>query len=115
MKVILLGATGMVGQGVLRECLLDPAASAGLRGDPRKGETEVRISAQIDQVNRLVRFQGVTVQPGCTKARQMPKKNSKEEVAKELTGKETEPWEIAYFNCIRARFQSLSGRLRPQL
>jgi len=23
-KVILLGATGMVGQGVLRECLLDP-------------------------------------------------------------------------------------------
>ena len=25
MKVILLGATGMVGQGVLRECLLDPA------------------------------------------------------------------------------------------
>ena len=24
MKVILLGATGMVGQGVLRECLLDP-------------------------------------------------------------------------------------------
>ena len=24
MKVILYGATGMVGQGVLRECLLDP-------------------------------------------------------------------------------------------
>lgn len=24
MKVILFGATGMVGQGVLRECLLDP-------------------------------------------------------------------------------------------
>ena len=24
MKVILLAATGMVGQGVLRECLLDP-------------------------------------------------------------------------------------------
>jgi uncharacterized protein YbjT (DUF2867 family) len=23
-KVVLLGATGMVGQGVLRECLLDP-------------------------------------------------------------------------------------------
>jgi uncharacterized protein YbjT (DUF2867 family) len=23
-KVILLGATGVVGQGVLRECLLDP-------------------------------------------------------------------------------------------
>ena len=24
MKIILFGATGMVGQGVLRECLLDP-------------------------------------------------------------------------------------------
>jgi len=24
MKVILFGSTGMVGQGVLRECLLDP-------------------------------------------------------------------------------------------
>ncbi|MCI4368789.1 MAG: epimerase, partial [Thermoplasmata archaeon] len=24
MKVILFGATGMVGQGVLRECLVDP-------------------------------------------------------------------------------------------
>ena len=26
MKVILFGATGMVGQGVLRECLIDPAS-----------------------------------------------------------------------------------------
>jgi uncharacterized protein YbjT (DUF2867 family) len=25
MKVVLLGASGMVGQGVLRECLLDPS------------------------------------------------------------------------------------------
>jgi uncharacterized protein YbjT (DUF2867 family) len=30
MKVILFGATGMVGQGVLRECLLDPAVEAVL-------------------------------------------------------------------------------------
>jgi len=27
-NAILLGATGMVGQGVLRECLLDPEAEA---------------------------------------------------------------------------------------
>jgi hypothetical protein len=27
MKVILFGATGMVGQGILRECLLDPAVT----------------------------------------------------------------------------------------
>jgi dihydrodipicolinate reductase len=30
MKVILFGATGMVGQGVLRECLLDPNVEAVL-------------------------------------------------------------------------------------
>jgi uncharacterized protein YbjT (DUF2867 family) len=30
MKVILFGATGMVGQGVLRECLLDPEVTAVL-------------------------------------------------------------------------------------
>jgi uncharacterized protein YbjT (DUF2867 family) len=30
MKVILFGATGMVGQGVLRECLLDPAVEGVL-------------------------------------------------------------------------------------
>jgi uncharacterized protein YbjT (DUF2867 family) len=30
MKVILFGATGMVGQGVLRECLLDPAVDSVL-------------------------------------------------------------------------------------
>jgi uncharacterized protein YbjT (DUF2867 family) len=30
MKVIIFGATGMVGQGVLRECLLDPAVEAVL-------------------------------------------------------------------------------------
>jgi len=28
-KVVLFGATGMVGQGVLRECLLDPEAENG--------------------------------------------------------------------------------------
>jgi uncharacterized protein YbjT (DUF2867 family) len=28
MRVILFGASGMVGQGVLRECLLDPEVSA---------------------------------------------------------------------------------------
>ena len=28
MKVVIFGATGMVGQGVLRECLLDPDVDA---------------------------------------------------------------------------------------
>ena len=31
------------------------------------------------------------------KARQMPKEEFKQEVEKELTGRETEPWEIIYF------------------
>jgi uncharacterized protein YbjT (DUF2867 family) len=30
MKVLLFGATGMVGQGVLRECLLDPEVTSVL-------------------------------------------------------------------------------------
>ena len=30
MKVIMFGATGMVGQGVLRECLLDPGIESVL-------------------------------------------------------------------------------------
>ena len=30
MKIILFGATGMVGQGVLRECLLDPEVASVL-------------------------------------------------------------------------------------
>ena len=32
MKVILFGATGMVGQGVLRECLLDTSVTEVLVG-----------------------------------------------------------------------------------
>ena len=30
MKVIIFGATGMVGQGVLRECLVDPGVESVL-------------------------------------------------------------------------------------
>jgi hypothetical protein len=29
-KLVLFGATGMVGQGVMRECLLDPDVESGL-------------------------------------------------------------------------------------
>jgi len=45
MKVILFGATGMVGQGVLRECLLDPAVEAVLvvgRGATGQQDPKVR-------------------------------------------------------------------------
>jgi uncharacterized protein YbjT (DUF2867 family) len=44
MKVILFGATGMVGQGVLRECLLDPAVEAVLAvGRSPTGERHAKL------------------------------------------------------------------------
>jgi uncharacterized protein YbjT (DUF2867 family) len=44
MKVILLGATGMVGQGVLRECLLDPGVHAVLAvGRHASGQTHAKL------------------------------------------------------------------------
>src|SRR5207302_6440788 len=36
-------------------------------------------------------------------ARQMPKEEFKSEVEKELTGKETEPWEIIYFKLYKSQ------------
>src|SRR3954454_1865379 len=44
MKVILFGATGMVGQGVLRECLLDPSAERVLAvGRSPTGQTHAKL------------------------------------------------------------------------
>ena len=37
------------------------------------------------------------------KARQMPKEDFKKEVEKELTGRETEPWEIVYFKLYQSQ------------
>jgi hypothetical protein len=37
------------------------------------------------------------------KARQMPKEEFKQEVERELTGKETEPWEIVYFKLYQSQ------------
>ncbi len=37
------------------------------------------------------------------KARQMPKEEFKQEVEKELTGRETEPWEIIYFKLYKSQ------------
>jgi hypothetical protein len=39
------------------------------------------------------------------KAREMPKEEFKQEVEKELTGRETEPWEIVYFRLYRSQLQ----------
>ncbi len=44
MRVILFGATGMVGQGVLRECLLDPDVNATLTvGRSATGTTDAKV------------------------------------------------------------------------
>ena len=37
------------------------------------------------------------------KAREMPKEEFKQEVEKELTGRETEPWEIVYFKLYKGQ------------
>jgi uncharacterized protein YbjT (DUF2867 family) len=43
-NVVLFGATGMVGQGVLRECLLDPGVTAVLSvGRSRTGQTHAKL------------------------------------------------------------------------
>ncbi|MCU1304364.1 MAG: hypothetical protein JWQ87_4648 [Candidatus Sulfotelmatobacter sp.] len=49
------------------------------------------------------------------KASQMPKEEFKLEVEKELSGRETEPWEIIYFKLYQARCRSLNRRLKRQL
>lgn len=54
MKVILLGASGMVGQGVLRECLLDPQVTSVLsigRSSTRKQHPKLRELIQSDLFN----------------------------------------------------------------
>lgn len=50
MKVVLCGATGMVGQGVLRECLLDPNVEAVLAvGRTPTGQSHARLQEIIPQ------------------------------------------------------------------
>jgi hypothetical protein len=47
-KIILFGATGMVGQGVLRECLLDPEIEGVLSiGRTPTGQTHEKLHEMI--------------------------------------------------------------------
>jgi hypothetical protein len=45
------------------------------------------------------------------KARQMPKEDFKQEVEKELTGQETEPWEIVYFKFYKSQIPVIEQAL----
>lgn len=48
MRVILFGATGMIGQGVLRECLLDPAVETVLAvGRSATGRTHAKLRDRV--------------------------------------------------------------------
>ena len=50
MKVILFGATGMVGQGVLRECLLDPEVTEVLAvGRTATGQSDPKLQEIVHQ------------------------------------------------------------------
>lgn len=50
MNVVLFGATGMVGQGVLRECLLDPEVTQVLAiGRSAKGQPEEKLREIVHQ------------------------------------------------------------------
>jgi uncharacterized protein YbjT (DUF2867 family) len=65
MKVVLFGATGMVGQGVLRECLLDPRVEQVLSiGRTRTGQNNPKLREIVHQnfldFTPLVRELGAT-------------------------------------------------------
>ena len=49
------------------------------------------------------------------RAREMPKEQFKQEVERELMGRETEPWEILYFKLYQSQTPVLSERSRRQL
>jgi len=51
------------------------------------------------------------VQPWLHKAREMPKDEFRREVEKELTGKETEPWEIVYFKLYKSQIPVIEQAL----
>jgi uncharacterized protein YbjT (DUF2867 family) len=61
MKVILFGATGMVGQGVLRECLLDPGVESVLAvGRSASGQTNPKLREIVH--DNFLDFSGIESQ-----------------------------------------------------
>jgi hypothetical protein len=49
------------------------------------------------------------------KAREMLTEQFKQEVEKELTGRETEPWEIIYFKLSKSQLPVVEHAIGPQL
>ena len=70
----------------------------------RKQLKEVGWAKGIDLVKLARRDrQNFDCATGLDKARQMPKEDFKKEVERELTGRETEPWEIVYFKLYQSQ------------
>ena len=60
MKVILFGATGMVGQGVLRECLRDDGVEGVLAvGRGSTGRTHPKLRVFVDWIAALFAQRGL--------------------------------------------------------
>ena len=76
---------------------LPPQARKQLKGS---GLDEWAGASQIGQAGRA---RTPIAQPGCTGHVEMPKEQFKQEVEKELTRRETEPWEIIYFKLWQGR------------
>ena len=74
MKILLFGATGMIGQGVLRECLLDPQVTEVLAvGRSLSGQTHPKLRETLHQdffdfsaiEARAIRPGRLLLLPGC--------------------------------------------------
>src|SRR5207237_9638244 len=65
------------------------------------------------ELAKLVRAQGqgFDCAPWVHKARVLPKEQFRHEVEKELTGKETEPWEIIYFKLYKSQIPVIEQAL----
>ena len=51
------------------------------------------------------------MQPSCTEPGTCPHEDFRQEVEKELTGKETEPWELVYFKLYRSQMPVIEQTL----
>jgi hypothetical protein len=73
MKVLLFGATGMIGQGVLRECLLDPAVEQVLAvGRSATGQRHEKLQELVHLLAQRDRSHGTGLNPRATTATTSP-------------------------------------------
>ncbi|MGD1081068.1 MAG: hypothetical protein ABR881_22340 [Candidatus Sulfotelmatobacter sp.] len=86
-------------EGVLPDVDSRTSAAAGKKATEGGGMGEGLELAKLARRDR----QNFDCATWLHKARQMPKEDFKKEVEKELTGRETEPWEIVYFKLYQSQ------------